>query len=116
MRAVYHRQENPWGRTTVIVMAGGKALAMVTVTENEREVAILHDLMVHPSKRRLGIGDALLAEAFEEAKRMGAKTLRLSVAPGSWMEGWYERSGFHLVGTNAYEGHAVDIMEKSILD
>lgn len=112
MKTIYHKQENPWGRTTVIVMAGGKAFAMVTVTEKEQDVALIHDLMVHPSKQGQGFGDALLAEACDEGKRLGARTLRLSAEPGSWVQAWYGRNGFHVVGIQVYDGHALDIMEK----
>ena len=112
MKTVYHRNENEWGRTSVIVMAMGKALAMVTVTNGESDVAVIHDIMVHPSKREQGFGDALLAEAHDEARRLGARTLRLSVEPGTWMQDWYYRNGFRTVGILVYEGHPVDVMEK----
>lgn len=64
-------------------------------------VAAIHNLHVHESRRREGLGNILLEEACEEAQNMGAVLIRLSTASGTWMEDWYQRHGFRAVGKDA---------------
>ena len=54
---------------------GGMILARVAADESE-----ILTLAVAPSRRRLGIGSALLAAAMERAASMGAATMFLEVA------------------------------------
>ena len=103
-----------WGRTSYIVADGGRAIALVTVVNNEKSVAILHDLVVHESRRRLGIGRRMLGKAERVAWQMGADLLRLAVMPGTWMEGWYSRMGFSEVGLSEFDGCTSIVMEKII--
>lgn len=78
-------------------MDNGYALVMVSVLDENKSVAVIHDLIVHSDRRGIGLGRALLEEACKEGKRMGADTLSLSAAPGSWLEEWYKRHGFEYV-------------------
>lgn len=103
-----------WGRTSYIVADGGRAIALVSVMDNEKSVAILHDLVVHESRRKLGIGRRMLKKAEEVAWHMGADLLRLSVEPGTWMENWYFRKGFNEVGATVFDGCTCIVMEKNI--
>ena len=112
MRSVIHRESSFWGRTSVVIISGGYALAMVTVMDTDKSVAIIHDLRVHRSRRRKGLGDTILAESCKEATRMGAKTVRLSVEPGTWQVKWYARKGFEETVVIEYEGHDCLVMEK----
>lgn len=112
MNKVIHRESNAWGRTSTIILAGGFAFVMVTVAGDDRNVAIIHDLVVHESRRKKGLGTKLLNEALNEALNMGAYVIRLSVEPGTWQAGWYNRRGFAPKGGAEYEGHEVLVMEK----
>lgn len=103
-----------WGRTSYITADGGRAIALVTVVNKEKSVAILHDLVVHESRRRIGIGRRMLKIAENTAWQMGADTLRLAVIPGTWMEGWYSRMGFSEVGVNEFDGCTSIVMQKDI--
>jgi len=108
------RESSFWGQTSVVIMASGYGFVMVTVTDRESDVAVVHDLVVHKGWRRKGLGNALLEEACEEAYRMGADVVRLSVEPDSWQEGWYSRHGFRPTESKVFEDHALRIMEKEI--
>jgi GNAT superfamily N-acetyltransferase len=57
--------------------------------------AWLHDLYVDESSRSEGVGKALISAASDEAKRMGAEKLLLSVAAkNSTAQQVFERAGF----------------------
>lgn len=108
------REYSFWGRTSVVILAGGYGMAMISVMDKEKYVAILHDIIVHEGWRNGGLGNKLLDAACQEAREMGAMTARLSVRPGSWMEKWYERHGFKETGVQVYEGYPSTVMEKDI--
>jgi GNAT superfamily N-acetyltransferase len=58
-------------------------------------VAWLHDLYVEPDSRRSGAGTALIAAVKDEAKRLGANKVLLSVALGNEHgRQLFERNGF----------------------
>lgn len=115
LKNVVLRECSFWGRTSVVIIAGGYGMAMVSVTDKEKSVAVLHDIIVHEGWRQGGLGNKLLDAACEEAKEMGADTVRLSVKPGSWMEEWYGRHGFKETGVTVYEGYPSTVMEKEII-
>lgn len=94
MNYVYHRNKAPYGDTTTIITEDASAYVMVTVLNGKENVAVVHDLVVLKDRRGEGLGSALLEEAVNEAKTMGAEMARLSVEPGSWLEEWYKRHGF----------------------
>ena len=113
MNKVVHRNESFWGSSSVIVLAGGFAIAMVSVLSNERDAAIIHDLMVHESRRRRGLGRKLLKEAIAEAENTGARVTRIAVEPSAWQAEWYKRNGVREVGTTEIEkGHACLVLER----
>jgi predicted N-acetyltransferase YhbS len=114
LKNVVLREYSFWGRTSVVIIAGGYGFAMVSVMDKEKTVAILHDIIVHESWRQGGIGNKLLEAACEEAGKMGAEIVRLTVKPGSWMEGWYGRHGFDEIGVKVYDGYPCTVMEKDI--
>jgi GNAT superfamily N-acetyltransferase len=67
----------------------------VLYAELATKVAWLHDIYVEPEKRGLGAGRLLLIAVKDEAKRLGANKILLSVALGN-AEGQrlFERNGF----------------------
>ena len=114
LKNVVLRECSFWGRTSVVIIAGGYGMAMVSVMDKENRVAILHDIIVHEGWRQGGLGNKLLEAACDEAAEMGATTARLSVRPGSWMEKWYARHGFKETGIKVYDGYPSTVMEKDI--
>lgn len=115
MNKVYHRNTPAYGRTTAIVLKDGYAYVMVSVMNDSPEVAIIHDLCVHKDKRGEGLGRMLLEEAEKEAGEMGAKTIRLSTEPGSWLEEWYMRHGYRQLGVKEIDQAGLNmILEKEI--
>ena len=112
MNKVVHRNESFWGSSSVIVLAGGFALAMVSVLANEKSAAIIHDLMVHESRRGRGLGRKLLKEAIAEAEGTGAEVTRIAVEPCSWQAEWYKRNGFREVGSTELDSHECLVLER----
>ena len=113
MNKVVHRNESFWGSSSVIVLAGGFALAMVSVLRNERDAAVIHDLMVHESRRGRGLGRKILKEAIAEAENTGAGITRIAVEPFSWQAEWYKRNGFREVGMAEMDkGHICLVLER----
>ena len=112
MNRVILRESAFWGRSSVIILAGGYGFVMVSVLDSARDVAVVHDIIVHESRRRKGIGNRLLKEAGDEAERLGADRIRLSVEPESWMADWYRRHGFMLTDVTELDSHLCLVMER----
>jgi len=113
MNKVVHRNESFWGSSSVIVLAGGFAVAMVSVLRNEKDTAVIHDLMVHESRRGKGLGRKILKEAIAEAENTGARITRIAVEPFSWQAEWYKRNGFREVGMAEMDkGHICLVLER----
>ena len=112
MNKVIHRNESYWGSSSVIVLAGGYALAMVSVLADDPDVAVVHDLMVHESRRGKGLGRKLLKEAIAEAERTGAGVTKIAVEHGTWMAGWYGRNGFVEAGRTDVAGRECIVLER----
>lgn len=102
------------GRTSYVVADGGRAIVLVSIQDDERSVATMHDLVVHESRRKIGIGRRLVRIAEDVARDMGADTLRLAVEPGTWTEAWYFRLGFNETGFTIVGGLTFNVMEKNI--
>ena len=67
----------------------------VLYAELATRVAWLHDIYVEPDRRRSGAGKALIAAVKDEAKRLGANKVLLSVALDNLHgQRLFERNGF----------------------
>ena len=115
-KEVIHRNEWYWGRSVTVILAGGYASVKVSVEDDDRSVALISDLIVHPERRGEGLGNLLLEKACLEAAAMGAKKVLLSVEPDSWMVGWYRRHGFTERGTAVRSCHESILLEKGLSD
>lgn len=99
----YHRNEWPWGKTTIINICDGAATVKVTVENSNSDVAFISSLSVVPDKRHCGFGHNLLGLAELEAKNMGCTHVELWAVIGEFTVGWYQREGYHII--NKVEGH-----------
>ena len=111
------QQSMALGRTSYVVADGGRAIVLVSMLDTKGEwngVATLHDLVVHESRRKKGLGRRLVRIAEDVARDMGADTLRLAVEPGTWMEAWYFRLGFNETGFVTAGDYTYNVMEKNI--
>ena len=74
-------------------------LAWVRINENAPEIAHLYQMWVAPTRRRQGVGRALLDAAVAWAQIAGAQTLELHVtSDNSEARRLYERVGFSPFG------------------
>lgn len=108
------QQSMALGRTSYVVADGGRAIVLVSIQDDDRSVATMHDLVVHESRRKKGLGRRLVRIAEDVARDMGADTLRLAVEPGTWTEAWYFRIGFNEAGFVVAGGYTFNVMEKNI--
>lgn len=67
--------------------------ALLTWTEDSDQFR-LSDLYIKVSDRRKGKGNRLLRKSEIEARKLGAKSLKLEVLSSSWTKEWYERKGY----------------------
>lgn len=111
---IIHRENTFWGKTVIIALSDGLAIAMVSVRNDDPSTAIVHDLVVHKTARREGLGNALLEVAEREAEHMEANSIRVTVDPDSWQLDWYKRHGYRELGDVDFEGHTCTILEKEI--
>lgn len=70
----------------------------ITISKQTKEVAWLSDVTVDEGRRRIGIGNRILSEAEDVAKKNGCSVISLQVLHGSWMKDWYARKGYSVVG------------------
>lgn len=90
-----------WGQCVTIILNGGDGIVSVSVEEKDPNKAYIHDLSVIESKRRNGLGNALLNEALKQSKRMGCEYAELT-AGDPCLCAWYERHGFKEIGFNEH--------------
>ena len=114
MNKVVIRETPGWGSTSIIVLAGGYGIVMVSKMKDSPDVAVIHDLVVHEGRREKGLGNRLLKEALAEAECMGAKVARLSVEMRGWQADWYRRHGFMLMDMSSFNDCVCYVMEKTI--
>ena len=111
---IIHREETVWGKTAIIALSDGLAIAMVSVLNSDPSFAVVHDLVVHKTARKKGLGNALLDMAEREAEHMEAGYIRATVEAGAWQIDWYKRHGYEEIWTGDFEGFPCIILEKEI--
>lgn len=94
MAKYIHQNVWPWGRKDTIVLADGRALCQVSITDDDPFVAHLTDVVVYESARGYGLGNDLLQAAIEQAREMGAVMLAAVVDSHDWTLEWLKRHGF----------------------
>ena len=79
-------------------------LTLVIVRIPSRLHAWIEDVVVTPSARRQGIGEALIRHAIAQAKTRGAERIGLSSSPGRIAANrLYQKIGFQTRVTNIYQ-------------
>ena len=103
----YHRNQWPWGRSTIITSHNGAGTVKVSIEDLELNTAYISALSVVENKRRKGFGRELLKLAEREAKRLGAQIVKLSSVDGSFTLNWYQNEGYVIEKYNSVEGGTV---------
>jgi ribosomal protein S18 acetylase RimI-like enzyme len=64
-----------------VAMYNGEPVGTVTTINYEKRFGWIGMVLVHPQKRRLGIGTALLCKAIDYLKEIGVETIKLDATP-----------------------------------
>lgn len=91
---IYHHKKSSWGRSVLIMAAGGVAFARIYWYNNDEKTAYLDMLSVNEEYRKCGIGTELQKIRELIAISTGATEARLWVDKDSWMHEWYKRRGY----------------------
>jgi GNAT superfamily N-acetyltransferase len=92
--------ERPWFGTTLVLAEGDHLLGYAVVTlgwslESGGLDALLDEVYLDPSRRGRGIGSALIEQAVEQARELGARRIYLEVeAANGPARRLYERLGW----------------------
>ena len=83
------------GWVRVAVAEDGRPIGFSVVIPTDDRVHELDGLFVEPDCLRGGVGRALVQDAAERARRVGAELLEVTAGPA---QGFYEKVGFEVVG------------------
>jgi GNAT superfamily N-acetyltransferase len=86
--------DNGWVR--VAAGAGDVPLGFSVVIPTDGTIHELDGLFVEPDRLRCGIGRALVEDAVARAAAGGGRCLEVTAGPA---QGFYERTGFHVIAT-----------------
>ena len=88
----------------LVAEVGGQVVGNGQLTIHHRKGEI-GSLVVAPSHRRRGIGNALLLALIAEARERGLREVELAVGVAPpWVRAWYERRGFRFVRERVLPG------------
>lgn len=93
----FHRNNWPWGKSTIINILDGAGTVKVTVEDDNPKMACISSLSVVPDKRHCGFGKQLLKMAEEEARVMGCTKVMLYAVVGEFTVEWYQREGYKVI-------------------
>ena len=96
MDIIKHRNNWPFGDSTIIVLDNGYGVVKVTHENDSIDECTIIGLSVHKDKRGQGLGNRLLTEAENEAKEhYGVKTICLYCdIENDFVFSWYTRHGY----------------------
>jgi len=81
----------------------GVVLAVYVPSSEHGRVLLVHDFFVDPTMRRKGVGRALAARLFEEAKAMKIERIDLEIAPtNAAAAAFWKSMGFRTSGRSVY--------------
>jgi len=82
--------------STALVTGEGHLVGILLTAEQSPRRCVFHDLVVHPSHRRKGLGHYLVDFGFHAARALGYSEVRLWVTESNGpARSLYERHGFH---------------------
>lgn len=93
MNFVTHQVKN----VTTIMTGGGEGICSCEIDEHASGCAWIYNLEVEEAHRRKGIAGVLLHEVENLCSLQGVKTVSLSAKIGTFLIGWYERSGYRQI-------------------
>ena len=113
MNVIRHYNEWWWGRTYTLITADGMAMVelAIDVRDGRGDYGTIQSLMVHESRRRQGIADALIIKCEELAQELGLEQTVLNALKNSWRIEWYRRLGYEIYDDTAEEGHVVSMQK-----
>ena len=100
---ILHNNKWQWGDSYTIIEEDGMGMIEFDVTKDEPEVAYVKGLSVFRTHRLHGLGNRLLDEALQEAKKRGCKYAWLHASKEDFVFKWYLRRGFKYYGDKVNE-------------
>ena len=93
----------PWEGYLLVAEEQGKMLGYIEVIlQAERDMGLIHSLVVAPNARRQGVGTALLNAAAQLARRQGLSALLLETQTKNYPAiSFCQKNGFEFCGFNA---------------
>lgn len=81
-----------------------KIIGYYSLLLQENNECELNNLCVIPSYRHKGIGEELLAHAFKTSKEMNCTKMNIGIVEeNTVLRQWYEKLGFHHIGTQKFD-------------
>ncbi len=114
----YIWQKCDWGMTTVfpIMAVDGKASCWMCSPKDEPGVINFENLFVSPEARKEGRGHELLSFCEKIAWEQDFYKIDLKVERDSWIQKWYQREGYVLMGPDPDEPMQYMWLEKYMSD
>lgn len=103
--------------TVLVAIEDGEVIGGVVLTATDEDRVNIGRLAVREDAKRDGVGDRLLDEAEEWARRQGFTTIWLETPVAHpYLPGMYRRRGYEQAGTREDDGHefAFVVMEKAV--
>lgn len=82
----------------------GNIIGYYSLALLEEDACELNNLCVHPAHRHMGIGEALVADAFRKACEFGCTRMNIGIVEENQvLRKWYESLGFIHTGTQKFD-------------
>ena len=94
MNKIIHHNYWYWGQSYIITIDNGKGVVNIQISNDDKERGCINGLSVAKRYRNQGLGDILLIEAQNLAKKLRLKEVYLTTEKNSFTFEWYKRKGF----------------------
>ena len=94
MKKVIHHNYWFWGESYYIILDNGNGIITMQIDNDNKELGCISCISVTDKVKKKGLGNELLKECENLAKRLGLKEIYLSAEKDSFVFDWYKRKGF----------------------
>lgn len=94
MKKVIHHNYWYWGQSYIIIIDNGNGVVNMQIDNDDPERGCISGLSVANGERNKGLGNILLSECEDLAKKLGLKEVYLTAEKESFTFDWYKRCGY----------------------